>query len=108
MARGDYTPEIRTSLGTGKPGRVSTTPPRESPADMARDAKKGIKEGSPQDQKLDAMPQNQAPPRRPPPMQQSGPPMGNPVASQGMPPDAHHVAAATSIAHAILGSRGGM
>lgn len=108
MARGNYGPEIRTSMGDSVPGRKNTSPPKPSPADMARDKAAGIKEGSPADQKFDAMQQNQAPPRRPPPMQQAGPPMGNPVASQGMPPDAHHVAAATSIAHAILGSRGGM
>lgn len=99
MARGDYTPEIRTSLGSSRPGRVNTSPPKESPADMARDAKAGIKEGSAQDTKLDAMPRNQAP--RPPPMQTA--PAGN------LPPDTPHVAAATSIAHAILNRRpGGM
>lgn len=104
MARGDYGPEIRTAMGDSVPGRKNTSPPKESPADMVRDKAAGIKEGSAADQKFDAMQQNQAPPRRPP--MQAGPPMGNPVANQGMPPDAHHVAAATSIAHAILGGRG--
>jgi len=100
MPRGDYTPEIRTSLGSSRPGRVNTSPPKESPADMARDAKAGIKEGSAQDAKLDAMPRNQAP-RRPPQMQTA--PTGN------LPPDLPHIAAATSIAHAILGRKpGGM
>ena len=32
MARGDYTPEIKTSMGTGKPGRVNVTPRKPSPA----------------------------------------------------------------------------
>lgn len=92
MARGDYAPEIKQSMGSsvGKP-RVKTAPPKESPADLARDTKAGIKQNSPQDQKLDAMPQNQ---------------MKMPMQMQGGPPDAHHVAAAAGIAHAILGHRG--
>lgn len=92
MARGDYAPEIKQSMGSsvGKP-RVKTAPPKESPADLARDTKAGIKQNSPQDQKLDAMPQNQMRPQMP---------------MQGGPPDAHHVAAAAGIAHAILGGRG--
>jgi hypothetical protein len=106
MARGDYGPEIRTSLGDSTPGRKNLSPPKPSPADMARDKVAGIKEGSPQDQKLDAMPRNQARAPVQPPTPRIAPPMGNPVANQGMPPDAHHVAAATSIAHAILGNRG--
>lgn len=94
MARGDYTPEIKQSMGSsvGKP-RVKTAPAKESPADMARDTKAGIKEGSAQDAKLDAMPANQMPQRPQMPMQAG-------------PPDAHHVAAAAGIAHAILGHRG--
>jgi hypothetical protein len=99
MPRGDYAPEIKKALGTGVPGRVNTTPPRESPADKQRDVRAGIKENSAQDQKLDAMPQNM---RRPAASQAQTAPQ----AAQ-MPADAHHIAAATSIAHAILGSRGG-
>jgi hypothetical protein len=101
MARGGYEPEIRSAMGTGKPGRVNTSPRKPSPsqgeskADVARDASKGIAEGSPQDQKLDAMPANRAAPQAP------GPP--------GHLGDIPHVAAATSIAHAILNRRpGGM
>ena len=101
MARGDYGPEIRTSMATGRPPRKAATPPRESIADKQRDAQRGIKEGSPQDQKLDAQPRNQAPPQRPP---MQGPPQAVPG---GTPSDLHHVAAATSIAHAILGRSGG-
>ena len=100
MPRGDYAPEIRTSMATGQAPRKNTSPPKENLADMQRDKAKGIKEGSSQDQKLDAMPQNQAGPPRPPQMQTA--PTGN------LPPDLHHVGAATSIAHAILARRGGM
>jgi hypothetical protein len=96
MARGDYTAEIKQSLGQSPKGRLNKSPPKESPADLARDTKAGIKQNSPQDQKLDAMPQNQMPQRPQMPMQAQG----------GMPPDAHHVAAAAGIAHAILGGRG--
>jgi hypothetical protein len=49
---------------------------------MARDKARGIVEGSPRDEELDAKQVGQ------------------------MPPDAHHVAAAAGIAHAILGNRG--
>ena len=99
MPRGDYTPEIKTSMGTGKPGRVNVSPRKpspasaDSPAEVAADTKKGVAQNSPADIKQDAM---QGPPRPP-----------------GMPPMMHgdipHVAAATSIAHAILNRRpGGM
>ena len=102
MARGNFEPEIRTAMATGKGPRKNTSPPRESPADQARDKAKGIKEGSSQDQKLDAMPSNQVKAAMPPQMQQPPQPMQG-----GTPPDLHHVAAATSIAHAILGRSGG-
>lgn len=101
MPRGDFTPEIRTSMATGQPKRANVSPPKANLADMQRDKAKGIKEGSSRDQQLDAMPANQARPPRPPQMQTA--PAGN------LPPDLHHVGAATSIAHAILNRRpGGM
>ena len=99
MARQGFEPEIRTAMATGRPPKKNTSPPRESPADMARDKAKGIKEGSSQDQQLDSVPSNQA---MPPQMQRPPQPMQG-----GTPPDLHHVAAATSIAHAILGRSGG-
>lgn len=102
MPRSGYEPEIKASMGTSRSGRVNTSPSRgsESSADRLRDKARGIAEGGAQDTKLDAQPANQA---RPPKMQMQTAPSGN------MPPDAHHVAAATSIAHAILGRRpGGM
>ena len=102
MARSGYEPEIKASMGTSRPGRVNTSPSRgggESPADRLRDKARGIAEGSAQDTKIDAQPANQVP--LPPPKMQMQP--GN------MPSDMHHIAAATSIAHAILGRRpGGM
>ena len=116
---GNYGPEIKAAMGDSKLGRLNKSPPKESPADMARDKTRGIKEGSAQDNKLDSMPANM---RRPPaagaPSPQAGPPVGGapqPIPGvqhatlphQAFPPDAHHVAAATSIAHAILG-KGGM
>ena len=99
MARSGYEPEIKASMGTSRPGRVNTSPSRgggESPADRLRDKARGIAEGSAQDTKIDAQPANQA---QPPKMQ---------MQPSNLPSDMHHVAAATSIAHAILGRRGGM
>jgi hypothetical protein len=99
MPRGDYGPEIRQALGSSPKGRPRSSPASESAADMTRDVGKGIKEGSAQDTKLDAMPQNQArPPQRMP---------GAAMPTHAIPPDLPHVAAATSIAHAILGRRPG-
>lgn len=103
MPRGGFAPEIRTAMGTSKPGRVNTSPRKESPADMSRDKVAGIKEGSAQDQALDRMPKN---------MQRQAPPnavqrQAMPGVVNSMPPDAPHIAAATSIAHAILARRGG-
>lgn len=99
MARGDYTPEIKTSMGTGKPGRVNVSPRKPSPAsadspkEVAADTKQGIAQNSPADIRQDAMP------RQIPPMHMQG----------GGGGDIPHVAAATSIAHAILNRRpGGM
>ena len=100
MPRGDYAPEIRTSMATGKAPRKNTSPPKENAADISRDKARGIKEGSKQDIELDSMPANQARSPRPPQMQTA--PAGN------LPPDLHHVGAATSIAHAILARRGGV
>ena len=89
MARGDYGPEIKNAIGSAPKGKPRIGAPGSSAADKARDVGKGIKEGSAQDMKLDALPGNRAP-------------------AQGgsAPPDLHHVAAATSIAHAILGRAG--
>lgn len=100
MASTDYGPEIKSSMQnkfTPKPKRGSggkVPPPNskkdtqaeakaegDTPAEMARDKARGIVEGSPRDEALDTK-------------------------SVGMPPDAHHVAAAAGIAHAILGNRG--
>ena len=105
MARGDYKPEIRSALGTGKPGRVNVSPPRDSLKDKesrpttakTSDATLHRRDAVPQ-----ALPEAMQRPERdvrslPPPSHSGG---GT---------DVHHVAAATSIAHAILGhSRGGM
>lgn len=111
MARGDYGPEIKGAMNSSPPGKPRAAAPKESPADMARDVGAGIKEGSPRDQRLDAMPKNRVPPRA------GGPTPGGPqnvvrgpataTATSGMPPDLPHVAAATSIAHAILNRAGG-
>lgn len=94
MASTDYGPEVRGAMQNAKPKQPKFPPrkganpqsakepgPEDNPADMARDKARGIIEGSPQDEALDAK-------------------------SVGMPPDAHHVAAAAGIAHAILGNRG--
>jgi hypothetical protein len=98
MPRGDYTPEIRTSLGSSKPGRVNTSPPKVSPADISTGRAGGDKSGGAKSMEVSSMPQNRGP-SQPPKMQTA--PAGN------LPPDLPHVAAATSIAHAILNRRPG-
>jgi len=93
---GNYGPEIKASMqNPGKrPSQVKKGKP-ETPADRERDQQRGIKEGSPQDLKLDAQPANQAPPTQALPPQAPGGPSGG-----GSPA---HAAMAASIAHAILG-----
>jgi hypothetical protein len=98
MAKDGFAPEIRTAMGTSKPGRINTSPRKESPADLSRDKKAGIKEGSAQDEGLDSQPQN---------MQRPSVPRPPTAPSHGIGPDTAHIAAATSIAHAILARRGG-
>ena len=93
---GNYGPEVKAAMSN--PGKRPSQVKKgtETPADRLRDERRGIKEGSPQDLKLDAMPANQAPPT------QVSPPPGAGVAHPPLP----HVAAAAGIAHAILGNRG--
>jgi hypothetical protein len=102
MPRGDYTPEIKKSLGTSKPGRVNTTPARKDPAAVVgrgvgtkeKDATTAARGATPT-----ALPGSiQHPPGNPPQLP--------PASHAGGGTDVHHVAAATSIAHAILGHRG--
>lgn len=96
MARGDYSPEIRTSLGSGKPGRVNKSPPKDSPAEIARDTKRGIKQNSPQDIREDAQASRNV---QPPPMHMMT------GAGGGDQTNPAHAAIAASIAHAILGRK---
>lgn len=93
MARGDYGPEIKDAIGSAPKGK-----PRVGPTDTAK---------SP----TAAPPSARA--RPPNPMQSAGGagPSGVAVIAPrpggGIPPDLHHVAAAASIAHAILNRTGG-
>ena len=59
---GNYGPEVKAAMTNpgNRPSQVKKG--TETPADRLRDERRGIKEGSPQDLKLDAMPANQAPP----------------------------------------------
>jgi hypothetical protein len=103
MARTDYGPEVKSAMG----GNVGKKPPvkrpatgrpdpNETPADLASDKAKGIAQGSPQDQAMDA---------RLPPGGAVAPQPPHPPA-QGVHPA--HAMMAASIAHAILGgSKGG-
>jgi len=96
MAATDYGPEIKAAQvqrpkfppkrgGKPKPDtKAKAKAEGDTPAEMAADKKRGIVEGSPQDERMD--------------MQAMQHPQG------GLP--LHHVQAATSIAHAILGHRG--
>lgn len=86
MASGKFDPEIKQAM---KP---------DSPQELKQDKKRGIKPGSPEDAKLDAMEARRQQGKQPPIPPQHNPP--------GAPPDLHHVNAAASIAHAILGNRG--
>ena len=90
MPREGFAPEIKQALGTGKPGRVNTTPGKKPPSKLP-----SAKAPPAPDAEPEAMPQS---------MQRNEAPRA-PVAAHA--PDAHHVAAATSIAHAILSNRGG-
>jgi hypothetical protein len=94
MAASDYGPEIKSSMQKkSSPGKAKgykdtkaeAKAEGDTPAEMARDKSRGIVDGSPRDEALDAKQMM---------------PMHN------VPPDAHHVAAAAGIAHAILGNRG--
>lgn len=97
MARGanDYTPEIKSAM---KPDTAAEKKREgDTPAEMARDKKRGIVEGSARDEQLDAQQMQ----RVQPPVQPT-----QPMQHGGLPP--HHVAAAAGIAHAILnGGRSG-
>lgn len=93
MAKGSFDPEIKQAMA-------------ESPADRARDKAQGIKEGSPQDQRLDALPANRPPTTLRQGMANARAPAPPPMHTGVLPPDLHHVSAAAGIAHAILGNRG--
>jgi|tagenome__1003787_1003787.scaffolds.fasta_scaffold19874485_2 hypothetical protein len=105
MARGDYTPEIKKSLGTGKPGRVNMSPPKKSPAQVAKQPMGGIDKGEPRDALAQQQPRET--PQIPTGPKNPQPPQHNKVPQPPEHPDMHHVAAATSIAHAILNRRSG-
>lgn len=112
MARSDYGPEIRGAM-SGHAGqverpsvpsgrkRMNTKPPMprmgsgtsETAADMAQDKARGIAQGSPQDQKIDAMKGIQE--------RAQANATTNAMTSQGNQAMAH----AAGIAHAILGGR---
>jgi len=96
MATTDYGPEIKAAQAQrpkflpkrgakGKPDtKAEAKAEGDTPAEMAADKKRGIVEGSPQDEMMDKQR----------------------MAAHGGSPAPHQVAAATSIAHAILGHRG--
>lgn len=98
---GNYGPEIKASMQSPVKRPSAVKKGSETPADKLRDARRGIKEGSGQDLKLDADPANQAPPAQVLPPQAPGGPPGGGMANPA------HAAMAASIAHAILG-KGGM
>lgn len=95
MPAGNFDNEIKGAMsqrGKPPPKRGAKFPPDsraeakaegDTPAELARDKARGIVEGSPRDERMDAMA-----------MQHAGGPAP------------HQVAAATSIAHAILGNKG--
>lgn len=110
MARTDYGPEVKKAIdqhgkkSPPKPSAGKKNEPGDTPADMARDRQRGIPEDSPQDVRIDARnAANTAPPR----VQPHAPMLPGAGPQMAGPPDAHHVAAAAGIAHAILGSRSG-
>jgi hypothetical protein len=98
MARGagNYTSEIKSAMQPSNKPDTAAEKKREgdTPAEMARDKKRGIVEGSARDEQLDAQ------------QMQRAQPTVQPLQHGGLPP--HHVAAAAGIAHAILnGGRSG-
>lgn len=95
MPKEGFTPEIRTAMATSKPGRINASPRKENSGKTPI----GVKNSAP------AQPQEQMPKgmQRPNAVQRQT----APGVVHSMPPDAPHIAAATSIAHAILARRGG-
>lgn len=102
MARSDYGPEVKSAMKEpprkGAPGKRPPPPKeKETPGDIAMDKQRGIAQGSPQDQAMDARlgPTGAVAPQPPHPPAPGG---ANPA----------HAMMAASIAHAILGgSKGG-
>lgn len=90
MARGDYSPEIKSAMqskGKKYPPDTAAEKKKEgdTPQELARDKQRGIVEGSPRDERIDVQAMQPAQPQQ----------------SSGHAPP-HHVAAAAGIAHAIL------
>ena len=112
MARTDYGPEIKSSMG-GAVGRKAppgkrlpsanapakkVAPEQDNPAEMAQDKQRGIAPGSPQDLAMDARGAGAGPSQQVPRPPTPGGGGANPA----------HAMMAASIAHAILGgSKGG-
>lgn len=99
MARSDFGPEVKAAQQTNAspprqpPAPRTTAPPKDSGNVPARDS--ATSRGG-----MPGMPHTM------PPMQRMGPmPVGSPAMPSGS-PGIPHVAAAASIAHAILGNRG--
>ena len=87
---GNYGPEVKAAMSN--PGKRPSQVKKgtETPADRLRDERRGIKEGSPQDLKLDAQPANA------PPAQMSPPPQLPPGAGPAGAVSPHVQAAAAS------------
>ena len=96
MARSNFGPEVKAAMAEKpKPKQAAKKEPGpgDTPADMARDKKRGIVEGSPQDEAIDAAQAPQNLPSRPPAP-------GSVAQSSSVNPA--HAAMAASIAHSIL------
>jgi hypothetical protein len=93
MAKDGFAPEIKAAVGDSKLGRLNTSPSKPSPKSLMSKSPKQVNGGnSGAPQPLNTV-QHATAPQAP---------------TQGLGPDVPHIAAATSIAHAILARRGGM
>ncbi len=94
MAKTDYGPEVKSAMEE-----------KDSPAEIARDRRAGIKQGSPRDVAMDAKDKGPQPSQKDPPMHYVGAMPHAQQAAMGNPEQMARMQHAAGIAHAILGGR---
>lgn len=100
MPRSDFGPEVKASMQ----GNPNTPAPARAPKPMKSPGAQVSEQARDSSGNTDTPPKPPGPGRGGMPGMVRGP--GQAMPGGGMPPDAHHIAAAAGIAHAILGNRG--